>query len=263
MAGEHWDPRQYERFRAERMAPFEDLARLIEPGGVARVVDLGCGTGELTERLAARFPDARVEGIDSSAAMLDAAAARASGRLTFELRRIEDLHEVGGYDLVFSHAALQWVPGHDDLLPKILDGMKPGAQIAVQMPKNESHASHRVADEVACTEPFRTALGGFVRATAALELERYAELLHDHGFQGAVCFEKIYGHELGRSADVVEWVKGTMLGAYLSRLVAADRARFVDAYRERLLAEIGDRAPYFYPFRRMLFWGRKGAQRWS
>jgi trans-aconitate 2-methyltransferase len=257
MKGENWDPRQYEKFRAERMAPFDDLMRLVEPAPAMRVVDLGCGTGEITARLAELLPDATVEGIDYSTAMLDAAAPRATDRLAFTLGRIEEFREGGQHNLVFSHAALQWVPDHERFFPRLLEAMKPGAQIAVQMPKNESHPSHRVADEVAGTEPLRTALGGFVRRTAALALERYAELLHAHGFGPVVCLEKIYGHELARSADVVEWVKGTMLGAYLARLEGDDRERFLEAYRERLLAEIGPREPYYYPFRRMLLWGRK------
>jgi trans-aconitate 2-methyltransferase len=90
-----------------------------------------------------------------------------------------------------------------------------------------------------------------------LRAERYAELLWEHGFREPACFEKIYGHELPSTGDVVEWVKGTLLVPYLSRLAAPDAARFLDEYRARLIEVLGDRSPYFFPFRRLLFWGQK------
>lgn len=257
MQTEQWDPGQYNKFREERMQPFFDLVALVRPAPGMRVIDLGCGTGELTAMLAERLPDARVEGIDSSRAMLEQAMPRENERVTFRQQDLTEVTDWDAYDLVFSHAVLQWVPGNERLMAAILSRMKPGAQIAVQAPRNEGHPSHRLAAALAGEPPFRELLGGFRRQSEALTLERYAELLYEHGLRDQVCLEKIYGHELARAADVVEWVKGTMLSAYLSRLDDAGGAAFVAAYRERLLAAIGDRSPYFYPFRRLLFWGRK------
>jgi trans-aconitate 2-methyltransferase len=67
---------------------------------------------------------------------------------------------------------------------------------------------------------------------------------------------QVYGHELASSADVVEWVRGTLLTDYESRMPAELYERFVERYRERLLEAIGDRRPYFYAFKRMLLWAR-------
>jgi trans-aconitate 2-methyltransferase len=255
---ERWSPDQYNKFRDERMLPFFDLVELIRPEPGMRVIDLGCGTGEITASLAERLPDATVEGVDLSADMLAQAAPRANDRLSFRQMDVGAIDDCSAYDLVFSNAALQWVPDNESVLRRILGSLKPGAQIAVQVPKNEGHPSHRLAAEVAAEPPYREMLGGFIRESHALSLERYAELLYDNGLREQVCIEKIYGHVLGSTRDVVEWVKGTMLNAYLSRLQGEDRERFLAAYTERLLGEIGDRAPYFYPFRRLLFWGRKG-----
>ena len=259
MTVDHWAPDQYNKFRGQRMLPFFDLLGLVQPRPAMHVIDLGCGTGELATLLAERLPGAIVEGIDSSMSMLEEATPRANHRVTFRREDISRIEDYSRYDLVFSNAALQWVPDNEAIMARILGTMKPGAQLAIQVPRNEDHPSHRIAEELAQELPYRTLLNGFVRRSEVLTLERYATLLYEHGLREQVCIEKIYGHELPRSADVVEWVKGTSLSAYLSRLDATGEARFLSAYRERLLAEIGDQRPYFYPFRRMLFWGLKAA----
>jgi trans-aconitate 2-methyltransferase len=249
-----WNPDQYEKFRAERAQPFWDLVAMIHPREKMRVIDLGCGTGELSAELADKL-GAEVEAIDSSSEML--AKAKPHPRRT---TRVADLHTIenfAGYDLVISNAVFHWVADNERVLSRILDTLRPGAQIAVQLPVNIEHPSHRIAGEVAQSASFSSLLGGFVSRSGALTLDRYAELLFAHGFRNQVCIEKIYGHVLPSTADVVEWTKGTTLTPYLSRLANADQKRFLDEYRTRVVAALGERAPYFYPFRRLLFWGEK------
>jgi trans-aconitate 2-methyltransferase len=252
-----WSPGQYEKFRSERMQPFFDLAALIKPEGVRRAIDVGCGTGELTVMLAERLPEATLEGVDASASMLAQAQPRAAGRVSL---RQADATALGGweqYDLVFSHATFQWLPDNEALLDRILTALRPGAQIAVQVPTNDNHPSHRIAHEVAAEQPFATWLGGYIRRSHVLTLERYSTLLWQHGLREQVCFEKIYPHELQDTLGAAEWVKGTLLTAYLGRLDAAQQEAYLDAYRARLLQELGEQSPFYYPFLRLLFWGRK------
>jgi len=258
MATDHWNPEQYAKFRGERMQPFFDLLALIRSRPEMRVIDLGCGNGELTALLAEQLPGAVVEGVDSSAAMLAQAEGRRSARVSFRLQNLAKIADFGAYDLIFSNAVLQWVPENERILTRMLTTLRPGAQIAIQVPRNEGHISHASAAELARIEPFATYLNGYVRESHVLTLERYSELLYEHGLREHTCIEKIFGHELARSTDVVEWVKGTMLSAYLGRLNAAQQVEFLSAYESRLIAAIGEQAPYFYPFRRMLFWGMKG-----
>jgi len=153
---------------------------------------------------------------------------------------------------IFSNAALQWVPDHQELLPRLLRSLRPGGQIAVQVPANHDHVSHRLAAEIAGEEPFRAALGGYVRVSPVLAVEDYAALFYHLGLSDLVCFTKVYAHVLSSPSDVIEWVKGTLLTAYETRLPAALFASFLARYQEKLLAALGDEQPYFYAFKRTL-----------
>src|SRR5687768_17916297 len=110
-----WNPAQYERFRDERAQPFFDLLDLVQPRPGMRVVDLGCGTGELTREVHRRLSAGETIGIDNSPAMLAKSAAFAGDGRVFEQGDIGAFTSTGDYDLVFSNAALQWVPDHDPL----------------------------------------------------------------------------------------------------------------------------------------------------
>jgi trans-aconitate 2-methyltransferase len=256
-----WDPGQYEKFAAERAQPFWDLAELVADGPIGRAVDLGCGTGALTAELVARRGIGSMVGVDSSANMLAAAAAHAGEHLRFEAGDIRSWTSRRDHDLVISNAALQWVPDHVGVVTRWWAALRPGGQLAVQIPTNADHPSHRVAAEVASSEPFRTAMGGAPPADQVavnvLAPEQYAILLDHLGATSQHVRLQVYGHRLARSADVVEWVKGTSLTRFTNVLPAELHDELIAAYSQRLLRVIGERAPYFYPFKRILFWGRK------
>jgi trans-aconitate 2-methyltransferase len=224
-----------------------------------RVVDLGCGTGELTQLLHRRLQARETLGIDSSPAMLEASRAFAGDGLRFEPAAIEGFVRGRGsaLDLVFSNAALQWVPDHEALLPELAALLAPGGQLAVQVPANHDHVSHTLAGVLAREAPFRDEIGGYVRESPVLPPEAYADLLHRSGFAEQQVRLEVYGHQLGSRADVVEWVKGTLLTDYERRLTPSSFARFLEAYRERLLPQLRDERPYFYPFKRILLWARR------
>lgn len=227
-----WDPEQYARFKAERRLPFWDLLERVRPRYGMRAIDLGCGTGELTAVLAERL-DADVDGIDTSPAMLAKAAPLAHSRLRFRDQDIAALTDLSPFDLVFSNAALHWVPDHEGLLRRLLPTMRPGAQLVFQLPRNMAHPSHTLAAEL-----------GAPARNHSLAAERYAELLFEHGFGEIRCVEKLYLHILPSTADVVEWTRGTLLNRADDDLLAE--------YRRRLLATLGDHRPYLYTYRRLL-----------
>jgi trans-aconitate 2-methyltransferase len=250
-----WNPDQYHRFRDERSKPFFDLLDLVEPlpGGTA--IDLGCGTGELTRVLHDRTGAADTLGLDSSETMLAKTAEHAGSGLRFEPGDIANFE--GQYDLVFSNAALQWLNGHESLVRNVAGHVNDGGQLAFQVPANADHPSHLVAHAVAREEPFATALGGYSREWPVLPPERYAELLDSLGFGDLTVRLEVYGHHLDSTDGVVEWVKGSLLTDYEKRMPAELFQRYLARYRERLLGELGQRAPYFYAFKRILVRGRK------
>jgi trans-aconitate 2-methyltransferase len=254
-----WSPEQYQRFEAERRQPFADLVSLVRPRPNGAIVDLGCGTGELTRVLHEWVQATDTLGIDTSPAML--ARAEPGGGVRFEQRDIASFRATGQVDVLFANASLQWVPHHDQLLRRRTAALRPGGQLAVQVPANADHASHLVAADVAGQAPFVDAFDGGpppdpVR-TNVLRPEQYAELLDDLGFTEQHVRLQVYGHHLDSSADVVEWVKGTTLTRFRERLPADLYEVFLVRYADALLEVLGDRRPYFYAFKRILFWARR------
>jgi trans-aconitate 2-methyltransferase len=245
-----WDPEQYHKFQNERFAPFEDVLRLIHVCYGMNVIDLGCGTGELTRRLADYLPDSDVVGIDPSPQMLERAATQVRPGLGFEPGTVEAA--TGTWDLVFSHAAIQWVDDHLSLVPHLLSLVRPGGQLAVQLPSNHGHPAHTLIAEIATEEPFRQALNHWVRRSPVLSIDTYAELLYRHGARELTVLEKVYPHVLDGPDPLLEWTSGTVLVPYFERLPRPLQEAFIDRYRDRLRA-CYPAGPVFYGFRRTIF----------
>ena len=197
-------------------------------------------------------------GVDSSDAMLEQAAAYARPGLRFDREdiRAAPARYPDGFDLVFSNAALQWVTGHETLFAGLGELVRPGGQIAVQMPANHGVA-HRLTAEVARQEPFAGAPEGWVREDPVRDAAFYSRLLYDAGFAEQHVRLQIYPHILDSTLGAVEWLKGSLLTAYQARMPAGLWPRYIEAYEATLLAVEGDRRPYFFPFPRILLWGRR------
>lgn len=250
-----WDPNQYHKFQAERSAPFYDLLALVEVRPHLKVVDLGCGTGELTHQLAEALPESEVTGLDSSTSMLEKAASHASSHLRFE--RGDQAQLTDQWDLIFSNAALHWSEDHAELIPGLYQRLNPGGQIAVQVPSNFNHISHRLIRETALEEPFQSIMHGFQRIAPVLSIDDYAQLLFDCGAENIVSFEKVYAHVLADADAVVEWISGTALVPYFEQL-GDHKDEFLEVIRSKMRAALPG-TPVFYPFRRTFFSAKKPA----
>jgi len=246
-----WSTNQYEKFKSERQQPFFDLLSLVEKRPAMRVADLGCGTGEMTRELHLALGASETIGIDDSDAMLAKAQTFAGDGLCFENKRIQSFETALPFDLIFSNAAFHWVPDHIELFARLTTDLTADGQLAVQMPANDSHASHQVAAEVGHE------FGVEPRPDFLLTAERYASVLHRLGYQRQHVRLQVYGHLLPSAADVVEWVRGALLTHYQSLLPPERFEQYLAAYREQLAAVLGDHRPYFYTYQRLLIWGAR------
>ena len=189
-----WDPEQYERFAAERAAPFFDLLGLIEPVNSPRVVDLGCGTGELTAQAHVRLGARETTGVDNSSTMLSRARDVRVDGVSFQHGDIASFTGDGSFDVVLSNAALQWVSDHAAVLARWSRALSDRGQLAVQLPANSDHPSHVVAAELATESPFIEAFDGEPPpdpTARVLAPEAYAEILEVLGFSRHAAGKKI------------------------------------------------------------------------
>jgi trans-aconitate 2-methyltransferase len=229
-----WSARQYTQFEAERTRPVRDLLHAVEPAGRGRMVDLGCGPGNSTEVLAARFPGAEVTGLDSSPDMVEAARKRLPD-VRFDLADIGTWDGPGQYDVILANAVLQWVPDHETLLPRLVGKLAGGGCLAVQMPDNLDEPAHRLMREIAAKDRWADKLAGAAGArTPRLGATYYYALLKPHAARVDVWLTT-YHHVLSGGPDaVVEWFKGSGLRPFLAPLDATEAAAFLAEYRDAI-----------------------------
>jgi trans-aconitate 2-methyltransferase len=215
-----WDPEQYGRYGDERARPFHDLLARVGAAAPRRVVDLGCGPATLTALLAQRWPDAVVEGIDSSPEMIEQAQGVPGVSVT--LGDVAHWRPEPDVDVIISNATLQWVPGHDALIADWAKQLPSGGWLALQVPGNFDAPAHTLLREQAQ----RWGIGHVLRhADAVGTPASYAGLLLDAGLHADV-WETTYLHVLPGDDPVLDWLRGTGLRPVLGALSEADAARF-------------------------------------
>jgi trans-aconitate 2-methyltransferase len=258
MAKDSWNPNQYEKFKNERTQPFFDLIDMLENGSDKRIIDLGCGSGELTADLHKRFKGAKTVGLDSSQKMLEKASAFESDSLKFVKGDILTWKPKSHFDIIVSNAALQWCPGHKDVFKKLKEALNPRGQVAIQMPMNHDYPTHVLADKISHEAKWKKVLKNetYDKQRILLTSENYAKLLFDLGFKNQKVLLRVYGHELPSRNDVIEWVKGSLLTFFEGRLSKENFQKFMKEYTERLFNELPDDRPFFYPFKRVFIWGQ-------
>lgn len=226
-----WSAKQYSTFEDERTRPVRDLLSAVPAREANRVADLGCGPGNSTEVLSARFPGAAVVGLDSSVDMIEAARSRLP-QFKFVQGAIETWAPVERFDVILSNAALQWVPDHATLFPRLTDKLASGGSLAIQMPDNLDEPAHRLMREIAADGPWRDKLASAAQTRTTLEsVNWYYQLLQSCSSRVDV-WRTTYYHALAGGADaVVEWFKGSGLRPFLAPLDDAQQATFLGRYR--------------------------------
>lgn len=234
-----WDPTQYLTFADHRGRPFHDLVGRIGASTPRRVVDLGCGPGNLTETLARRWPDAAIDAIDSSPEMV--AAARARG-VNAHVGDVTAWAPEPDTDVVVTNAVLQWVLGHEDLLRKWVGQLPSRAWLAMQVPGNFGAPSHVLLRQLAASAAWAPELAEVVlREEDAVSSPReYAELLADAGCD-VDAWETTYVQRLSGEDPVLTWLTGTALRPI--------RAALPDDRWDRYVADLKPMLRAAYPTR--------------
>jgi len=225
----NWSASQYSRFEGERTRPARDLVAAIPRDMAAVAVDLGCGPGNSTEVLAARYPTASILGVDSSGDMIAAARERLPQR-SFQVGDIADWTADRAVDVILANASLQWVPDHATLYPRLVAQLAKGGCLAVQTPDNLSEPPHQVARALASSRRWTDRIGQ-VRHPDRHEASWYYALLEPLCARVDV-WRTTYYHPLPDHAAVVEWFKGSALRPWLAPLDAAEREVFLAQYRD-------------------------------
>lgn len=236
-----WNPALYRRYEDERTRPAQDLLARVLLTEVSRVVDLGCGPGNSTELLVHRFPGAQVVGTDNSEAMLVSARERLP-QARFEFSDISSWQPETPPDLIYANAALQWVPDHATLIPRLFAALAPGGVLAIQMPDNRQEPTHRIMRELASEAPWANAIGDADKLrTGLLGIEGYYDLLAADAAKVDV-WRTAYQHPMASGAAIVEWVRGTGLKPFVDRLTPQLQASYLAEYERRIDAAYPPRA---------------------
>jgi trans-aconitate 2-methyltransferase len=246
-----WSPERYLAFADQRTRPAVDLLARVPLQRPERAVDLGCGPGNSTRLLAERWPAADVIGIDSSGDML-ASAGQSGIRATWVEADLAAWAPQHAPDLIFSNAALHWVGGHETLLPRLLECVRPGGVLAVQMPRNFEAPSHTLLRATAASGPWADRLAEVLDWRPVATPEWYYDLLAPQAAALDI-WETVYLHVLEGDDPVLRWTRSTALRRIVQALDEADCAAFEAAYAARLRAAYPRRADgrTLFAFRRL------------
>ena len=246
-----WDPAQYLKFAGPRLRPALDLLQRIDFEAPQIVYDLGAGAGNVTRLIAARWPEARVTGVDSSAEMLAEAAAE-NPQIQWQQADLGIWRPERPADVIYSNAALHWLDHHERLFPAVFARVAPGGVLAVQIPRNFGAPSHTSITETALDGPWRQRLEPLLRPSPVAEPAFYYDLLAPRAAALDI-WETEYLQVLEGENPVKEWTKGTWLTPLLAVLEEPERSRFEAAYGERVAAAYPPRSDgkTLFPFRRM------------
>ena len=229
-----WDSTQYLRFADERTRPCRDLINRISLPNPQRIIDLGCGPGNSTAALIERWPQAEIEGLDSSPEMI-ATAQKTHPAQRWTAGDIATWTAATPYDLVFSNAALQWVPDHSTVLPHLLQQVAPGGALALQVPFNLDAPAHRLMRELSESAAWQSHFPRQPREWFVHEPAFYYDILNPWA-KRLDLWKTEYLHLLENTRAIVEWYKGTGLRPFLDALSPTEQTRFLTDYETLLTA---------------------------
>lgn len=229
-----WSATQYTLFETERTRPVRDLLAGVPTPSPARLADLGCGPGNSTEVLLARYPGAHAIALDSSADMLATARKRLPD-VDFQQADIAAWAPGEPFDVILANASLQWIPDHAALFPRLAGFLAPGGSLAVQMPDNQDDPVKTLMRKTAADPRWSDRIGD-ERSTRFPRhpVPWYYDLLRPHCGRVDI-WRTRYWHMLPDGVDgIVAWFKGSALRPFLAPLNEAEQSLFLAQYRDEL-----------------------------
>ncbi len=232
-----WNAEQYLKFRQERTLPSHDLIAHAEPEEVHIAIDLGCGPGNSTKVVKEKYPQAKVIGVDSSQDMIRKAQ-QADLEGDYRIGVLPYcLQELPKADLLFSNACLQWVPDHETLLPKIMEGLNPGGVFAAQIPIQSAQPIHRILKEVSMRERWKDLVTD-LRVFHNLTESDYFDILSDCSADFRI-WTVTYFHRMPDAESILDWFRGTAVLPYTEQVQEEEREDFL----QDVLAELRKEYP--------------------
>lgn len=245
-----WNPAIYNQFKEKRNEPFYDMLGYLRAKPGMKILDLGCGTGELTQVLANRLEAGRAVGIDSSAEMLEKAPVQEN--IEFVQRSIgEQLAFPDRWDLIFANASLQWVNDHETVFSGIVERLLPGGQIAVQMPSQKENLLNQLLLELVHEAPWYDELKDSIRYSPLLSLDEYTRLLVQLNAKELLVYQKVYPIVADSIETFFEFISGSALIPYMEQLKEPLKTRFITAYKEKI-SRVFPAVPMVYAFKRIV-----------
>ena len=248
-----WNPELYLRFQRERTQPSIDLVSRIEIDTPRAIIDVGCGPGNSTNVLANRWPGSELTGVDSSEEMT-AKASRDYPDRRWIHADVRDLPSEPAYDLVYSNAALQWIPDHEMLIPHLYGMIRGSGALAVQIPLAEEMPVRQAIRTVAAGARWRelmSGISGLVVGSAGFYYDLLASVTRD-----LVIWQTAYIHEMESHASIVTMLESTALRPYLSRIDdQSDRDEFLREVTDEVKAtyHAQKNGRVLFPFHRLFF----------
>ncbi|KAG8158504.1 hypothetical protein KVR01_011626 [Diaporthe batatas] len=239
-----WSASQYLKFGNERTRAVRELVAQIPLPKADRIIDVGCGPGNSTEVLAARFPGATITGMDSSPDML-AKAREAMPGVEFVEGDLRTYSPEPGADLILGNAVFHWLRAEDRIptILRLLRAQRPGGVLALQMPDNYEEPTHRAMRETALLDgPWFE----HFQALPAAQRPDFDPVEAPADYYNALIpfcervdiWHALYQHPLDSPASIVEWVKGSGLQPFLNALPDREvKESYLEAY-ERRIAEL-------------------------
>lgn len=251
-----WNANDYMKFGRERTQPAIDLVKRIpaDDDGKLKILDIGCGAGNSSAALAARFVNANIIGMDSSENMLESAR-KAYPDITFVKADANNVHNEfdRDFDIVFSNACIQWLPNHSELLKNIMSLLKEGGVMAIQLPVNHEEPIHKIISEISLNDKWKGKCG----------LPSVFHILSQGGYYDVLArissdfelWETTYCHRMKSHNAIIDWYRTTGLKPYLDLLSDVDKADFESDILARVkeLYPIQENGEVIFRFPRLFF----------